>query len=243
MQLHGEVLQLKAFITALDEAQQYGPAMTQLPGLLTIAQLAEETSCPAIAAECLEVGRMVLQIVGKEFSARPLEGTDCTNETGTERQAAHEEAARFMCNFKSACSGVLRLQRDKTSMNGTSGGSSLEKLAMQPVLIESGVWGMLEASSGLDELLSEHAPISSTAGKRLPESKSFEAYVASEEGLSRGDLQIIFAGSEEVHRAGLKAIQQMLISGSTSILARPAQLVLQIALQATAAYTSCRCQR
>lgn len=187
-------MQLKALISASSDLRGSTSVIFGLPQLLSAIQWHALLPCPAITAECLEIGRLLLQTVSQSPAERSRGDGHALD------KPALEQRAHFVQGFKQLCQESLRQIRSTLEQPAKQ---SIQQKAMLPVLIESTVFSLLEACAAEKKLSGDDgavAPPHKTESSLNP-------------GFSKEDSELILASPADVQKAGLMYLLQMLTAG------------------------------
>lgn len=188
MQVHGSLLQLKAVLAGTAELGDSHALHSHLPRIFSAMQAAARLECPAITAECLEVGKAAVCACG---------GPSQTEGRAALRRGSREDMAQFVLDFRRFCKESLR---KVVSASSSGSCSPVPQRALLPVLIESAVSGLLFACTATDKLPRDGGAMA--PGSAAPQPAG-DQHVLS---LETEELDLIASVLPEVQSADLKSM-------------------------------------
>lgn len=198
-------------MAALANAGQHLRLREVQPKLLRLLDPVQQGNCPAIQAERIEIGKLFLQ-----FSATDLRaGSDIEGESGPSCLAlnAAEDIRR---GLQLICRKALQSLKAHELPGGTvSSAGQIQRRAMQPVLIDSAVSGLLDAASAIDTVPDSQAGGEVKLEDTSEDQKGEQGSCDIAEGLALEDLDLCLDSSTDVKRAALKRLAYALSKGVT----------------------------
>lgn len=198
-QVNGLLLCIKSFLETLLEGARAESLPGRIASLQPVVSLAGSSRCPTIAAECVEIGRLLLQHISVD-----------------KRLHSHDEAVDLAKDVRHVCRKIVRAltgHSPGSNENDSSPASRLGWQLMRPVLIESSVAGFLE-SWAVSE--ATHASEGSIAAGLRPDLSG--TLQTREQGQGIGaDIRLLLTSADaEVQRAALRTLLTMVSKGKAS---------------------------